>query len=239
MKNQQAIERDLIINEQEHALNIIVSAKVRAEQIVPLLQRIQEYYEKCEKDLYVQITETEFSKGNDEVLLGKWQQDICQHIFILDALKTKESPIFHPMHLKENFTIHSIQELTQHEVSSIQLGENVWFPTRYHPLRYETMAHNSLILRDNNELIGWCIGVHATQQMLMYDNVFVKERYQSLARSLSLFWHAISMQIERTQMQYLTFVVDGQNERMLKVLRNKVRFPMIDYQKVTVYKLSH
>ncbi|WP_153732800.1 hypothetical protein [Sporosarcina obsidiansis] len=235
MKNQQAIEHDWIIDEQELTLTFIVLAKVQTEQIIPLLQQIQMLYEKCGKDLYVQITETEFRKEN-EVVLRKWQQDLCQHIFILDVLKTKELPIFTRRHLKENFTIHSIQDLTSQEVASIQDGENVWFPTRYHPLRYEQIAQNSLILRDDNELIGWCIVVPATQQMLMYDNIFVKERYQSLARSLSLFLHAISMQIERTQMQYLTFVVDGQNERMLKVMQNKVHVPLIDYQKVTVYK---
>lgn len=238
IENKYTAEHEWTIDEQEYALNIIVSAKVHAEQIVPLLQRIQAYYEKSEKDIYVQVTEPAFRKEN-EVLLGKWQQDICQHIFILDVLKAKELPIFNRMHLKENFTIHSIQELTPQEVSSIQRGENVWFPTRFHPLRYETVARNSLILRDNDELVGWCVVVQATNQMLMYDNLFVKENYQSLARSLSLFWYAISMQIDQTQMDYLTFVVDGQNNRMLKVLQNKVHSPMVDYQKVAVYKLIH
>lgn len=232
-------EPEWIIDEQESELNITISTKVHAEEIAPLLQRIQVYYEKCEKNLYVQVTELEFnSKGDElELLIGNWTQDICQHIFILDALKIKELPIYKRKHLKENFTIHSIQELTPQEVTSIQHGENVWFPTRYHPLRYETMAYNSVILRDNKELIGWCVVVQATEQMLMYDNLFVKESYQSLARSLSLFQHAISIQLARTQIRYFTFVVDGQNKSMLKVLQNKVHSLMVDYQKVTVYKL--
>lgn len=239
MEHKQTADAKWIIDEQDSELNITISAKVHAEQIPPILQRIQVYYEKCEKDLYVQVTEPEYSSKGDELelLLGKWQQNICQHIFILDALKTKELPIFMRKHLKEKFTIHSIQELTPQEIASIRHGENVWFPTRHHPLRYDKMASNSVILRDNNKLIGWCIVVQATEQMLMYDNLFVKESYQSFARSLSLFWHSLLIQIDRTQMRYITFVVDGQNKPMLKVLQNKVHSPMVDYQKVTVYKL--
>ncbi|MFD4490975.1 hypothetical protein [Lysinibacillus fusiformis] len=236
MKYQQNIEQEWLIDEQENSLIIVVTTKVSSSKLVELLAHFAAEYGTSNKDIYVQVSEVQFSKDN-EVTADKWKKEISQHVFILDALKTKDLPIFSRNHLKEGFTVHSIQELTPQEVDFIQKGENVWFPTRYHPLCYETIADNSLILRRHDELIGWCVVLPSTNQLLMYDNLFVKERYQSLGRSLSLFWHAISIQLKRTQMKYLTFVVDGENEKMLKVLQNKVHVPLVDYQKVTVFKL--
>lgn len=222
------------INEQEESVNIIAE-KLHKAQIVSFLEKIESDYKTCKKDIYVQVSEIEFKEEKDKTIYN-WIEDISQHVFILDAMETEKLPIFTRNHLREEFTVHSIRDLTSEEIDSIQKGENNWFPSRYHPLRYERMARNSLILRHRNELIGWCIVVPATDQLLMYDNLFVKENYQSLARSLSLFWHAVSIQVKQTQIKYLTFVVDGGNKRMLKLLQNKVHMPLVDYQKITVFK---
>jgi hypothetical protein len=44
----------------------------------------------------------------------------------------------------------------------------------------------------------------ATSQLLVYDNLFVKAEYQSLGRTLSLFHHALTIQIEQSPIQYMT-----------------------------------
>ncbi|WP_016993742.1 hypothetical protein [Lysinibacillus boronitolerans] len=236
MVYKQSVEQEWSIEEQEKSLNIVVSTKLHHTQLEELLAHFADEYGTCNKDIYVQVSEVEFNENN-VISSDKWKKEIAQHVFILDALKVKELPIFNRNHLKEGFTIHSIQELTPQDIDFIEKGENVWFPTRFHPLCYDTVATNSLILRHHKELVGWCVVLPSTNQLLMYDNLFVKERYQSLGRSLTLFWHAILLQLEQTPMKYLTFVVDGENEKMLKVLRNKVHAPLIDYQKVTVFKL--
>lgn len=236
MVYKQSVEQEWSIEEQEKSLNIVVSTKLHHTQLEELLAHFAVEYGTCNKDIYVQVSEVEFNENND-ISSDKWKKEIAQHVFILDALKVKELPFFNRNHLKEGYTIHLIQELTPQEIDIIEKGENVWFPTRFHPLRYETVANNSLILRHHKELVGWCVVLPSTNQLLMYDNLFVKERYQSLGRSLTLFWHAILLQLEQTPMKYLTFVVDGENEKMLNVLRSKVHVPLIDYQKVTVFKL--
>lgn len=54
-----------------------------------------------------------------------------------------------------------------------------------------------------------------------------------------MFWYAVSVQAEQTQMRCLTFAVDSENKKMLEVLKNKAAPLTIDYQKATVYCLKH
>ena len=175
----------------------------------------------------------EYKQSNS---ISNWEKVIEQCVFILDAQKTYDLDVFSKSYLKDVFSVDSITSLTEEEIQQIQLGENDWYPTRYHPLRYQTYAKNSVILRQEDEVIGWCVVVPATSQLLMYDNLFVKAEYQSLGRALSLFHHALSIQIDQSPIRYITFSVHGDNHLMLKLLRERVTDVLIDYQNVVIYQ---
>ena len=223
------------IQEDVDSIKIMVSTAVIGEQVPSILEKIRVKFIHVQKRLHVQlvIEQFEYKQANR---ISYWEKEIEQSVFILDAQKTHELDVFSKNYLKDVFSIDSITSLTEEEIQQIQQGENDWYPTRLHPLRYQTYAKNSVILRHKNEVIGWCIVVTATSQLLMYDNLFVKAEYQSFGRALSLFHHALSIQMTQSPIRYITFTVHGDNDPMLKLLRKRVKDVLIDYQNVVIYK---
>lgn len=219
------------------SIQIMVSTAILDEQIPSILEKIRVKFIHVQKKLHVQLMKKKFEYKQAN-RISYWEKEIEQSVFILDAQKTYDLDVFSKNYLKDVFSIDSITSLTEEEIQQIQQGENDWYPTRFHPLRYQTYAKNSVILRHKNEVIGWCIVVPATSQLLMYDNLFVKAEYQSLGRALSLFHHALSIQMTQSPIRYITFTVHGDNDPMLKLLGKRVTDVLIDYQNVVIYQLD-
>lgn len=225
------------IQEDLNSIKIMVSAAVIEEQVPSVLEKVRAEFIHVQKNLHVQLVKKKFEYKQANRILY-WKKAIEQSVFILDAQKTYNLDVFSKNYLKDVFSIDSITSLTEEEIQQIQQGENDWYPTRFHPLRYQTYAKNSVILRHENEVIGWCVVVPTTSELLMYDNLFVKAEYQSFGRALSLFYHALSIQITQSPIRYITFTVHGDNDPMLKLLRKRVADVLIDYQNVVIYQLD-
>lgn len=224
------------LDEQEKSVHITVQKALTASEVMAILQLVEAKYEAEQKDIIIQFIETTLSTTS--IQKPCWQLELCQHIFILDAVKAASLSSFQRVPLKKEFTVAPISELTEQERVDINLGIDVWLHPRFNPLHYTEVASNSKILRHKGELIGWCIVVGASDQMLMYDNVFVKVPYQGLGRAMLLFWHALNEQLQTMPQRYITFVVDGHNQSMIKLLQKKVTASLIDYQKVTVLRYT-
>lgn len=224
------------VQEDENSINIIVTTEVIATQVPAIIEKIRLAFSSVQKQLYVQFVKKEFDY-QPAVSLVHWHKAIEQSVFILDAKKTYELDIFSKSYLKAAFSIDAITSLTAEEIKGIGQGENEWYPTRFHPLRYQSYAQNSVVLRHNQQVIGWCIVTPATPQLLLYDNLFVKKEYQSLGRALSLFHHALAIQLAQSPIRYFTFTVHGDNDLMLKVLKKRVETVLVDYQSVVIYHL--
>lgn len=229
------VNRQFTIQEDADCIKILVSTNVIEEQIPIILEEIRLEFNGVQKQLYVQMMKKNFDYQSSAQILH-WKKDFEQSVFILDAQKTYELAIFSRNYLKEVFSVDSLASLTETEIQYIQQGENVWYPTRFNPLRYQTYAKNSVILRHNNKVVGWCVVVPGSSELLIYDNLFVRTEYQSLGRAFSLFYYALAIQLKQSPIRYFTFAVHGDNDLMLKVLCKRSKNVLIDYQSVIIYK---
>lgn len=227
----QKLDIEYEIEEDLDTVRFIVNSSVDDTKVNEILDELGCGLYQTQKKLHVQFTKESFDYKRIPKL-DRWEKIMEQCVFLLDAQKTFDLEVFSKSYLKGIFSIASVSSLTEAEKEEIQRGENVWFPTRFHPLRYEMYAKNSVILRCNDELIGWCITVPTNSQILLYDNLFLKAKYQSLGRALSLFHHALSIQLNESPFRYLTFSVHGDNDLMLRTLGKRVDSVLVDYRSV-------
>ncbi|RNB92678.1 hypothetical protein EDM56_00600 [Brevibacillus fluminis] len=174
--------------------------------------------------------------SNDHFLFGHgWSNQTNQHVFLFDGIKMANDQWLKNQFLSNDYTIDSVLTLTEHEKQEISTGLDEWYPARFHPLHYQTMGKNSLVLRHKGEVIGWCITCVAGQNILLYDNLFVKKGYWNMARSISLFGKALQIQLSESPIRYVSFTVHGDNIPLLKIIKKRSMSYIVDYQNLKVY----
>ena len=168
---------------------------------------------------------------------SKWNLHTNQNIFIFDGGKMNKDNWLKEDHLSKDFRIDSIHTVTKQEKEEIEKGKNIWYPNRFYPFQYNNIGKNSLVMRFKGSLIGWCITDLASENMLLYDNLFVKKEYWNLGRSISLFGMSLKIQCEESDIRYITFTVHGDNNALLKILRKKSVDYIVDFKELKLYKL--
>ncbi|MGG3888656.1 hypothetical protein [Metabacillus fastidiosus] len=167
-----------------------------------------------------------------------WNLKTSQQIFLFDGVKMNTDKWIRKNHLNTDFSIDSFTTITSQEKEEIKQGKNVWYPDRFDPFQYQTMGKNSLVLRYKGYVIGWCITELASENMLMYDNLFVKEHFWNMARSIFLFGKSLKIQCEESDIRYITFTVHGDNKPLLKILHKKSVNYIVDFKELRLYELA-
>ncbi|MED4401348.1 hypothetical protein [Metabacillus fastidiosus] len=167
-----------------------------------------------------------------------WNLKTSQQIFLFDGVKMDTDQWIRTNHLNTDFSIDNLTTLTSQEKEEIKQGKNIWYPDRFDPFQYQTIGRNSLVLRYKGQVIGWCITELASENILMYDNLFVKEQFWNMARSISLFGTSLRMQCEESDIRYITFTVHGDNTPLLKILHKKTADYIVDFKELRLYKLA-
>ncbi|MFD2444568.1 hypothetical protein ACFSO7_11380 [Bacillus sp. CGMCC 1.16607] len=194
--------------------------------------------------IYLTVSQNHFTTiGKTSVLenhliSSNWILKNHQNIFIFDGQNMNKDHWLLINHLTEDFTIDSIQSVTNQEEEEIERGKNIWYPERFYPFQYNSMGKNSLVMRFKGNIIGWCVTTIAGSNMLMYDNLFVKKEYWNLGRSISLFGKSLKIQCEESDIKYVTFTVHGDNKPLLKILHKRTLDYKVDYKELKVYELA-
>lgn len=198
--------------------------------------------EKQLSTIYLTVSQNNFNNTKNTSVLEKhlissnWVLSNNQNIFIFDGQKMNKDPWLSINHLTADFSIESIQSITNEEKVEIDRGKSIWYPDRFYPFQYNTMGKNSLVMRYKGIVIGWCVTTSAGNNMLMYDNLFVKREYWNLGRSISLFGKSLKMQCEESGIKYVTFTVHGDNKPLLNILYRRTLDYKVDYRELKMYQ---
>lgn len=113
-------------------------------------------------------------------------------------------------------------ELTPTEKQEILPGQ--WDTPSLFPFSDDSRIEqvNSLVLRYNGEIIGWCVNHRVAPDTIRYSTLFVREKFQKLGRGVSLLAESIKRQIAGS-VPYYTFAVARENAQMLQFVNRRLK----------------
>ncbi|MBW4495159.1 MAG: TIGR03032 family protein [Oscillatoria princeps RMCB-10] len=160
-----------------------------------------------------------------EPLLKKLNWQPPQTTFLLAKSRTDiigKAPWLHKYPLPAAFTVFPWGELTPDERQEILQGQ--WYPPSLSPFGDEARIEpvNSLGLRYNGGLIGWCVNHRVAADTIRYSTLFVRERFQKLGRGASLLAESIKLQVA-SPIPYCTFSTAVDNAPMLKFVERYLK----------------
>lgn len=117
------------------------------------------------------------------------------HMYCTKAKEMMMTPPMNTYHLPKGFEIFLWSEISEQEFLQLQ-QEHVQHPfyDGFEPRRDDTVAYNSLGLRYNNEIVGWLLTRRRNKSIMLYDNLFVKQKYRKLARAVPLLIESMKLQ---------------------------------------------
>jgi GNAT superfamily N-acetyltransferase len=127
-----------------------------------------------------------------------------------------QAPWLNKYSLPSSFTIFPWQELTPSEQA--ELTQRNDYPPSLSPLTQDTRLENlnSLGLRYQGKVVGWCLTHRIDPQTLRYSTMYVEPKFQKLGRGISLIAEAIKRQLNQPQIPYFKWSTAADNQPMLR-----------------------
>lgn len=124
--------------------------------------------------------------------------------------------------LPDGVTIFPWVELTAKEQQTIR--QRADYPAALNPFSSDPRLEplNSLGLRDQETVIGWCVTHRVAADTIRYSSLFVQEKYQKFGRAITLLTAAIKLQIASSIPNY-TFSVAIENPQMKQFLHRRLQ----------------
>ncbi|WP_157737964.1 GNAT family N-acetyltransferase [Aneurinibacillus soli] len=129
--------------------------------------------------------------------------------------------------LPPRFSIATWSSTDTVERAAIRQGEGVWYPPLLSPFVEENAIDPelSLVLRDQNDLVGWLITERMGESALLYKTMFVKKQHQRMGRGLALFAEGIRRMMQIPDLTEALCFVEGTNKPMLQAMRRRIMGP--------------
>ena len=161
---------------------------------------------------------TELTKLALEPTLARQNWRSPQTTFTLvktDIAKIAQAPWLYKYPLPDSFTVFPWTELTATEKT--QLAQRRDYPPSLSPLTKDPRLEplNSLGLRYQGKIIGWCLTHRIDKNTIRYSTMYVEPRFQKLGRGISLVAEAIKRQIKHN-IPYFKWSIAADNHPMLR-----------------------
>lgn len=129
--------------------------------------------------------------------------------------------------LPARFSIKPWSATNDSERVAIREGEGIWYPSLLSPFVEEKSIdpEYSLVLYDQDELVGWIIVDRMGASTLLFKTMFVKTPFQPMGRGLALFAEAIHRMVQKPELTDAVCFVEAVNEPMLQAMRRRIMGP--------------
>lgn len=139
--------------------------------------------------------------------------------------KVSQAPWVRKYPLSDKFTVFPWHELTNADKQQIQTFD---YPASLNPFgNIPAEPLNSLGLRYQNQLIGWMVTHRVASDAIRYSTMFVDNKFQRMARAISLLSQSILLQAE-SSVPYCLFAVADDNPPMLQFVRRHLQPYLIE-----------
>ncbi|MBR8827123.1 MAG: TIGR03032 family protein [Gomphosphaeria aponina SAG 52.96 = DSM 107014] len=128
--------------------------------------------------------------------------------------KIAQAPWLDQYPLPEKFTIFPWVEITPTELEELK---QLNYPPSLSPLTQDSRLEplNSLGLRYDGKVIGWCLTHRVDQQTIRYSTMYVEPPFQKMGRGIALIAAALKLQIN-SNIPYYKYAVAADNQPMLR-----------------------
>lgn len=124
------------------------------------------------------------------------------------------------------FSVFSWCALSAEERAGILAKQSAspWYPEELTPFKNEQQIEpiNSLGLRYNGEIVGWCIGHVMTADTVRYSSLFVRREHQITGRAIPLLANSIYRLLDAPHYKLAMFDVAMDNVPMLRFVKTRM-----------------